>query len=102
MNLKEANKKLDKDITFDQMKMVEPLYRLMNINEEDFFRAINSIGGIDKLLVNYKLYSRYEQAYKMMKEKEKYNEAKIRMKELEEEMKELDAYMDWYEENDNL
>lgn len=89
MNLKEANERLKKSITEEQLWGMNSLYILLDLHKDDFCKIINAVGA-ETLLNKQSHYERLELAEQELAAKERYLRAKTRLEELEMEKDDLE------------
>lgn len=96
MMLQEANDRLKKDITEEQLWKINSLYILLDLHKDDFCKIINSV-GIEKLIEKQSHYERLDLAERELAAKERYIRSKERLAEIEEEKADLEKYIIGYE-----
>lgn len=89
MTLNEANERLEKSITEDQLWGLNSLYLLLDLHKDDFCKVVNTV-GVETLLNKQSYYERLELAEKELAAKERYLRAKSRLEELKMEKDDLE------------
>lgn len=89
MTLQEANSRLKKSITEEQLWGVNTLYILLDLHKDDFCKIIDAV-GIDTLLKKKEHYDRLDRAENELRAKEHYLRAKARLEEIEIEKEDLE------------
>lgn len=96
MMLHEANKRLKKvQITEEQLWQINSLYCILNLDKDDFCKIVDLV-GLDKLIQQQSRYERFDKAEQELRAKERYLQAKRRLKELEDEKAELEGIINSY------
>lgn len=96
MMLEEANKRLKKvQLTEEQLWQINSLYCILNLDKDDFCKIVDMV-GLDKLIQQQSRYERFDKAEQELRAKERYLQAKRRLRELEDEKTELEAVVDSY------
>ncbi len=96
MMLEEANARLKKTkINEDQLWAIHSLYILLDLHKDDFCKIIDTL-GLDAILNKQRHYDRLVQAEEELAAKEKYLQAKARLRELENEKLNLEQVIDNY------
>lgn len=96
MMLHEANKRLKKvQITEEQLWQIKSLYCILNLDKDDFCKIVDLV-GLDKLIQQQSRYERFDKAEQELRAKERYLQAKRRLKELEDEKAELEGIVNSY------
>ena len=90
MDLKEANERLKKPITEDQLWKITPLYILLDLHKDDFCKIVNAVGH-ETLLKKQSHYEWLRVAEEELEAKERYLQAKERLAELEIEKSRLES-----------
>lgn len=109
MLLHEANSRLKKEITVEQLDNIHMLYCILNFLDKDDFCKIVDALGVEKLEEGADTYSRLFKAENLLKAKEHHEKKKkevveldARMKQLAEERKEaLESVAKYEQEQEN-
>lgn len=95
MLLEEANRRLKKKITQEQLWQINSIYCILNLNKDDFCKIVDLL-GVDKLIQQQSRYERFDKAEQELRAKERYLQAKKRLQELEYEKQELEDIVNSY------
>lgn len=96
MMLEEANRRLKTmQITEEQLWQIHTLYCILNLEKDDFCKIVDSV-GVDKLIQQKERYERFAEAEQELRAKERYLDAKRKLKELEYEKQELEKIVNSY------
>lgn len=94
--LEEANRRLKTmQITEEQLWQIHTLYCILNLEKDDFCKIVDSV-GVDKLIQQKERYERFAEAEQELRAKERYLDAKRKLKELEYEKQELEKIVNSY------
>lgn len=97
MELKYVNDRLKSKITETHLYQLEILHNLLGLDTDDFCKMIDAV-GVEKLLAKEERYNMLYHAKAEMKLKLRYLEAKERLREMEKERADLQAFVDEYKE----
>lgn len=95
MMLEEANARLKKPITEEQLQQIGQIYALLAFDKEDFCKLIDAI-GIDKWTLREERWEYLDKAERELAAKNRYLDAKRRLEELENEKAELSQVIEGY------
>ncbi|MEA5135401.1 hypothetical protein SDC9_107422 [bioreactor metagenome] len=96
MMLEEANARLKKTkINEDQLWAINSLYILLDLDKDDFCKIIDTV-GLNTILNKQRHYDRLIEAEEELTAKERYLQAKARLKELENEKSSLEQVVNNY------
>lgn len=96
MNLEEAQARLKKtEINEEQLWGLNSLYILLDLHKDDFCKIVDVV-GLETLLKKQKHYDRLDQAERELAAKERYLQARARLKELETEKSSLEQIVNEY------
>lgn len=95
MMLEEANRRLKKPITEEQLQQVGMIYCLLEFDKDDFCKLVDAI-GIDKWTIRESRWEYLDQAERELAAKNRYLGAKRRLEELENEKAELSQVIEGY------
>ncbi len=96
MMLEEANARLKKTkINEDQLWAINSLYILLDLDKDDFCKIIDTV-GLNTILNKQRHYDRLIEAEEELTAKERYLQAKDRLKELENEKSSLEQVVNNY------
>lgn len=94
--LEEANARLKKTkINEDQLWAINSLYILLDLDKDDFCKIIDTV-GLNTILNKQRHYDRLIEAEEELTAKERYLQAKARLKELENEKSSLEQVVNNY------
>lgn len=95
MMLEEANRRLKKPITEEQLQQVGLIYCLLEFDKDDFCKLIDAI-GIDKWTIRESRWEYLDKAERDLAAKNRYLDAKRRIEELKYEMQGLEQIVNGY------
>jgi hypothetical protein len=96
MNLEEANTRLKKaKITEEQLWGLNSLYILLDLHKDEFCKIVDLV-GVETLLNKQARYDRLRQAEDELDAKERFLQARRRLKEMETEKERLEAIVAGY------
>lgn len=97
MMLEEAQARLKKEkiTTQDQLWAINSLYTLLDLHKDDFCKIIDAV-GLETLLKKQRHYDRLIQAEDELAAKERYLQAKARLRALEDEKADLEQVVNEY------
>jgi hypothetical protein len=76
MQLKEANSRLKTAITAEQLRRLNPLHRLLDLDTDDFCKVVDAVGA-DKLTARAAWYERLDRAERELKARESNSDAAL-------------------------
>ncbi len=89
MLLHEANNYLKKEITGGELDKVHPLYCLLDLTKEEFYKIVDAV-GIEVLASGHETYKRLQKANILLQEKERYEKRKKEILELDAQIAEFE------------
>ena len=102
MMLCEANERLKTvQINEEQLWALNSLYLLLDLDKDDFCKIVDLI-GVEKLTTKRGHYDRLRRADDMLAARERYDDAKQRLAELDRERERLQETVSQYEETHSL
>jgi hypothetical protein len=94
--LEEAQARLKKTkINSDQLEALNSLYILLDLHKDDFCKIVDTV-GLETLMKKQRHYDRLRQAEEELSAKERHEQAKVRLEELEIEKASLEAIIKSY------